>query len=84
MGPFRRFVFVILFFHLPMLIVRFYILFFVFFVPSFVSRLRSCVLRITTQEIVMKMNVDDVYSAKCGIAMFHNDCMEHTRWQNVF
>ena len=84
MGPFRRFVFLILLFHLPMLIVRFYILFFVFFVPSFVSRVRSCVFRITKHEIVMKVNVDDVYSAKRGIAMFQNDCMEHTRWQNVF
>lgn len=84
MGPFRRFVFVIFFFHLPMQIVRIYILFCVFFVPPFVSRVRSCVLRITEHEIVMKMNVDDVYSAKRGIAMFHNDCMEHTRWQNVF
>lgn len=73
MGPFRRFVFLILLFHLPMLIVRFYILFFVFFVPSFVSRVRSCVFRITKHEIVMKVNVDDVYSAKRDIAMFHND-----------
>lgn len=73
MGPFRRFVFLILLFHPPMQIVRIYILFCVFFVPPFVSRVRSCVLRITEHEIVMKMNVDDVYSAKRGIAMFQHD-----------
>ncbi len=43
-----------------------------------------CVFRITKHEIVMKVNVDDVHSAKRDIAMFHNDCMEHTRWENVF
>lgn len=84
MGPFRRFVFVILFFHLPMQIVRFYILFCVFFVPPFVSRVLFCVVSITKHKMIVKVNVGDIHAVAYDIAMFHNDCMEHTRWQNVF
>lgn len=73
MGPFRRFVFVILFFQSSMQFARIHVLFCVFFVPPFVSRVRSCVFRITKHEIVIEVNVGDVHSAKRGNAMLQND-----------